>query len=201
MLLMLIVSCNEKQSKKTKDEIALEKSLNDFDNSPSYKVLTAEIIDKSSDENLEQVIYDNITENFKGDFDNSFKYIEKLSKGQQMFWSTSILEGEVNNGGFNQFYFNSSGQFAEMAVNGYKLIKAKKYTELVFRANKIYEENKERLAIFNDGSVERFSESYKDNPLNKLDDEFYDLEKNESTGGLRIKYIREHKNEFTTENL
>ena len=67
------------------------------------------------------------------------------------------------------------------------------------RANKIYLENKERLEEFDDGTMESFSESYKDNPLNDLDTEFYNLYDSEKIGELRIKYIRENKNEFITE--
>jgi hypothetical protein len=189
----------KKQPEKSKDEIEMNKILDDWNNRKIYKVLTAEIIDKIPDDELEQAVFDNIYENIKNDFDNEFENLNKLSNGQQAFWSTWVLEGEVNNGGFNQFYFNSSGQFFKMAEIGFRTIGAEKYAELTTRANKIYAENKERLEEFDDGTMESFSESYKDNPLNKLDDEFYDLGDKESISELRIKYIREHKTEFTTE--
>lgn len=189
----------KKQPEKSKDEIEMDKILDDWNNRKIYKVLTSEIIDKIPDDELEQAVFDNIYENIKNDFDNEFENLNKLSNGQQAFWSTWVLEGEVNNGGFNQFYFNSSGQFFKMAEIGFKTIGAEKYAELNTRANKIYAENKERLEEFDDGTMESFSESYKDNPLNKLDDEFYDLGDKESVSELRIKYIREHKTEFTTE--
>jgi hypothetical protein len=105
----------------------------------------------------------------------------------------------VNNGGFNQFYFNSSGQYAEMSEFGFKTIGAEKFSELTKRANKIYIENKERLEEFDDGTMESFSESYKDNPLNDLDTEFYELYESEKIGDLRIKYIRDNISEFTSE--
>jgi hypothetical protein len=47
--------------------------------------------------------------------------------------------------------------------------------------------------------MESFSESYKDNPLNDLDTEFYELYKSEKIGDLRIKYIRDNITEFTAE--
>ena len=83
-----------------------------------------------------------------------------------------------------------------MALNGLKIIKANKFVDLVSRANSVYEKDKERLSAYDDGSMESFSKSYKDNPLNKFDDEFYDLEKKQNISKLRIKYIREHKSEF-----
>ncbi len=186
----------KKQSEKSKEETEMDAILDDWNNRKIYKVLTPKIINSIPDENLEQAIFDNIYENIKNDFDSEFQNIKKLSKRQQSFWSTWVLEGEVNNGGFNQFYFNSSGQFAKMAETGFKTFGAEKYAELTQRANKIYAENKKRLAEFDDGSLDSFSESYKDNSLNKLDDEFYDLGDEENIGELRIKYIREHLTEF-----
>ena len=178
---------------KPNNEMVSEKNVNEQNKNVA---LTIQIIDKLSDEDVEGAIYENIVETFKGDFDNEFEHIKKLSTGQQMFWATWILEAEVNNGGFNQYYYNSDGEFAEMALNGLKIIKANKFVDLVSRANSVYEKDKERLSAYDDGSMESFSKSYKDNPLNKFDDEFYDLEKKQNISKLRIKYIREHKSEF-----
>ncbi len=52
---------------------------------------------------------------------------------------------------------------------------------------------------FDNGTIEGFSESYKETPLNSLDSEFYSLGEIEKISELRIKYIREHKNEFVTQ--
>ncbi|MBP1225519.1 DMP19 family protein [Flavobacterium sp. 1355] len=193
LLLTILSSCNNKQMEKPDDKIVSEKNVNEQNKNVA---LTIQIIDKLSDEDIEGAIYENIVETFKGDFDNEFEHIKKLSAGQQMFWATWILEAEVNNGGFNQYYYNSDGEFAEMALNGLKIIKANKFADLVSRANIVYQENKERLSAYDDGSMESFSKSYKDNPLNKFDDEFYDLEKKQNISKLRIKYIREHESEF-----
>jgi hypothetical protein len=193
LLLTVLSSCNNKQMEKSNNEMVSEKNVNEQNKNVA---LTIQIIDKLSDEDVEGAIYENIVETFKGNFDNEFQHIKKLSAGQQMFWATWILEAEVNNGGFNQYYYNSDGKFAEMALNGLKIIKANKFVDLVSRANSVYEKDKERLSAYDDGSMESFSKSYKDNPLNKFDDEFYDLEKKQNISKLRIKYIREHKSEF-----
>ncbi|GGG10321.1 hypothetical protein GCM10011344_08710 [Dokdonia pacifica] len=204
MILSSIVSFFGFKKEKEKSEVDLEiekvlNSVDDWKNRKIYKVLTKELLDSIPDDDLEQSIFDNIYEIIGGDYKNELANIQKLTSGQQSFWSTWIIEGEVNNGGFNQFYFNSSGQYAKMAEIGFKTIGAEMYAELTSRANKIYTENKEQLAEFDDGTMESFSESYKDNPLNKLDDEFYELENTESISNLRIKYIRKHSKEFTTE--
>jgi len=204
MILSSILSffgCNgKKESNKEKSEMELliEKSVDEFENRKIYKKLTSEIIKSIPDDKLEQSIMDNIDTNFKKGEEYTLDKISKLTKGQQAVFSTWWLEAEVNNGGFNQFYFNSSGQFSKMAEIGFKKIRAEKFSELTSRSNKIFSENKERLEEFDDGTMENFSESYKDNPLNELDTEFYKLYESENIGDLRIKYIRENMSEFTT---
>ncbi len=189
----------EKNTEQTEMDLLIEKSFDEFNNRKIYKRLTTEIIESIPDDKLEQAIMDNIDTNFKKGEPYTLDKISKLTKGRQAVFSTWWLEAEVNNGGFNQFYFNSSGQFAEMAVSGLKAIGAEKFSKLTSKANKIYNENKERLEEFDDGTMESFSESYKDNPLNDLDTEFYKLYESEPIGDLRITYIRNNTSEFTVE--
>ncbi len=205
MILTSILSffgCKEKNKtnkEKTEMDLLIEKSVSEFENRKIYEKLSTEIFETIPDDKLEQVIMDNIDTNFEKGEQYTLEKISKLTKGQQAVFSTWWLEAEVNNGGFNQFYFNSSGQYAEMAEIGFKTIGAEKFSELTSRANKIFKENKKRLEEFDDGTMESFSESYKNNPLNDLDTEFYKLYDSEKISDLRIKYIRENINEFTTE--
>ena len=191
--------CKTQTEKQSTDPTTQEllNSFGDFMNRPIYKELTTEIIDSIDDNNIEQVVIDNIYEQVGSDYRKEFENAQKLTKGQQAMFSIWWVEAEVNNGGFNQFYFNSSGQYAQMAVEGFVLFGATKFADLMRRANQIYNETKERLEEFDDGTMESFSESYKDNPLNALDEEFYELYNSESLNQLRISYIRKHPTEFT----
>lgn len=54
-------------------------------------------------------IYCRVSSNSSGSDD--FEIISSLPKPCQDIYSVYIIEGEVNNGGFNQCYFNSSRQF------------------------------------------------------------------------------------------
>ncbi len=67
---------------------------------------------------------------------------------------------------------------------------------MAYKANEIYNKHKEEIIKMQDGSLDGFSKSYDNNPLNKLDDEFYALYKKEDLGKLKIKFIRSHKTEF-----
>jgi len=109
---------NEPKKEKSEMDLLIEKSAEEYNNRKIYKKLTSKILDSIPDDKLEQTIFDNIYEIIGDDYKNELNNVKKLTKGQQAFFSTWILEGEINNGGFNQFYFNSSGQYAEMAEIG-----------------------------------------------------------------------------------
>ena len=47
-----------------------------------------------------------------------------LSKEERIFYITQILEMEVNNGGFSQFFYNSSGDFSNELVGAFTAIGA-----------------------------------------------------------------------------
>jgi hypothetical protein len=44
--------------------------------------------------------------------------LAKLSNGEQKYLAVSLLEGEVYNGGFDQYFSNSSGDYYHLAVAG-----------------------------------------------------------------------------------
>lgn len=60
---------------------------------------------------------------------------EALPESDRVLITIWALEGEVNNGGFDQFYFNSSGHLAAFAVEALTLIGAHQMAALVRDAN------------------------------------------------------------------
>lgn len=132
---------------------------------------------------------------FNEDWSNQ-KVISSLSKPCQHIYSIFIIEGEIGNGGFNQCYFNLSKEFVYMAEEGFAAIGAPGFADIVVRANALYEEIQEELEQYDDGTIESFSESYKDNPLNALDDEFVAMYESEPLEKLYIAYIRKNADCF-----
>ena len=161
--------------------------------------LTAEMIERVGDNNLEQAIIDNIQSRMDNQFSNEEAIVRNLSKGEQAIYVSWLLEAEVSNGGFNQFYFNSSGQLADLAEASFFTIGAPQFADLVRRANLIYDSIKVDLEKYNDGTIEGFSKSYENNPLNDLDSIFYSLNEDEPLNKIKIKYIRENVKEFVNE--
>jgi hypothetical protein len=50
--------------------------------------------------------------------------MDALTDGQKNFYYNQNLEREVNNGGFNQYFINSSGDFAHETINSLRTIGA-----------------------------------------------------------------------------
>ena len=130
------------------------------------------------------------------DFENEYETVMSWNKSRQAIYIIWLLEGEVNNGGFNQFYFNSSGEFYKHLPDALRHIGANRYADMTQKANETYERENEKITKYQDGTLEGFSKSYEDNPLDEFDDAFYELEEVEDLQQLQIDFIRSHKSDF-----
>ena len=119
---------------------------------------------------------------------------EKLSDEEKTIVYIEELEREVNNGGFSQFFFNSSGDYTEELIQALKKIGSTKFLKLVesakaeFPNSYVPKDRKERQGIL--GSIEE-----KANPVwNALDSEFYKYEEDIYT--LMLAYISKNIGKF-----
>ncbi len=166
-------------------------------NKPSIQnPLTEQIIDTTSDDLLLDVVYDNLYRKLSATHDKEYEIVLSWNKSRQAIYMISQLQAEVNNGGYNQFYFNSSGQFAAALPEALKLVGATKFADLTQRANRTFEKEKSKITKDQDGTVEGFSKSYENNPLNKFDEEFYKFNDAKNLQKIQVDYIRKNKKEF-----
>jgi len=178
------------------DEIS--KSIEEFENRKIYTKLDERTLQKINNDALEQAIMDYIDHKVGENYDRQYEIVTGLSKGFQAIYTTWWVEAEVNNGGFNQYFWNSSGEFAIEAIEGFKEIGAIRNAKLMEKAVTIaIKEMPEMKKFHKQGTLEAFSESYKHTKLNDLDDEFYKYEENLSE--LRITYIRNNPQLFIGE--
>ena len=134
------------------------------------------------------VIYMYTTVCKKCDYGNA---MERLNAHERIFFVVQVLEQEVNNGGFAQFFSNSSGNLANEVVDAFTQIGAPKTAEICKRA----------LAIFH-GSVptdpderEKLLDSLNcDDVLSACDDSFYDYE--EDLEALNRAFIMKYREFF-----
>lgn len=123
----------------------------------------------------------------------SVAFVRAQSPGVRMVWGLFMLEGEVNNGGFNQFFWNSSRHYLPEVREGCILIGAHEHLRLLEEALAVYEEHRDRLGeLKDDNSLEAFSASYEPNVFHELDHRFFELD----SMPLQLAYIREHLDEF-----
>lgn len=115
-----------------------------------------------------------------------------LNENQRTFYITYTLEGEVNNGGFSQFFFNSSGDLANEAVSAFEKIGANKTADICKKAVEIYGESvpldrdeREALLIDNDEV---------DEILNDCDNAFFEYE--DDLTALNYQFIINNKDSF-----
>src|SRR5687767_7442338 len=181
---------NETEKKMTELVSETEKLMDEFWNRIIHKELSVEILAAIPDDKIELVILDYIDTKIS-DYRVRFDAISSMSEGFQMVHSTTTLETQVNNGGFNQFFYNPSGQYAEMALRSLKLIGAIEYYEVLQKAIETYmkeKENPELQNLYSQRTLEGFSESYRLTSLGEWDERFYSL--GERLGQLRIDFIR-----------
>jgi hypothetical protein len=123
-----------------------------------------------------QHVHLRIDADFGGDWEHEPEVVRALAPGAQAIYTTWLVDAEVNNGGFNQFFFNPAGQYAGDALAGYELLGAEDYAAVMRAAIATAEIERERLASFYEaGTAEAFSASYRHTELGEVDQRYYAL--------------------------
>jgi len=120
--------------------------------------------------------------------------IDRLNESQKVLLIVENLEREINNGGFNQYYFNSSGNYANETIDALNKIGANKTAEIVEKANSEFKNGtvpKDRVERQNE--LELIEEKAEEN-WNKCDYEFYEYQDNLTE--LLIAFVYKNKADF-----
>lgn len=162
---------------------------------PVPLALTLETLQNTPDDRLESVIIDAAINAIGGLYDWEYEVVQAWPIGLRMLYTTWEVEAEVNNGGFDQYFWNTEGMFSQMALKNFRLVGAKQYASLLERAIAV---EKEVAAIMkkheDEGTLDAYLESQQDSRWDTLGSEFYSLK--EDLSALRVKYIRSHLDEF-----
>jgi len=120
--------------------------------------------------------------------------IKKLTEPQKQFYFNQRLETEINNGGFSQYFYNSSGDFAHQTIESLLAIGANKTAILLQEAidqfpNRIVPQDRlKRQEILT--QIEKKAEPVWDS----LDEKFYDYE--DDLNALNFAFIKQNKDKF-----
>ena len=116
-----------------------------------------------------------------------------LSVPERIFYTTQILEMEVNNGGFGQFFFNSSGDLANEVVHAFTEIGAVKTADICRKAFSVYGEEIPKDRDERQDILECLNEE-QEKFLERCDDAFFDYEEN--LNELNYAYVMRNKDDF-----
>lgn len=176
--------------KKVNDTDKLEQSINDFKKLWNTNDLTQ--IWKIEDKN-------DFIISLYGYLSKKCEYgdkIDNLLPHEKVIYFCQAFEGEINNGGFSQFFFNSTGDFTMETVDSLKIIGAVKTTKLLKKAVTLFpsgivpkdrDKREEMLdELLNDENEELLSE---------LDNSFYQYEDNLLE--LNYDYVLLNKSNFS----
>ena len=118
-----------------------------------------------------------------------------LSDAERIFYITQTLEMEVNNGGFSQFFYNSSGDFSNELVSAFTAIGAHKTAAICQKAidafgRDIPVDREERQAMLDELESDEIEEI-----LDACDGAFYDYE--DDLNELNYRFVMKNKEQFT----
>ncbi|MEP2671574.1 MAG: DUF4375 domain-containing protein [Cyclobacteriaceae bacterium] len=141
--------------------------------------INPETIKNLTDEQLDDFVYTKASDLYLKTYGVTFKDNEKDKLLRDIF-SLTVLDNEVKNGGFDQFFRNSE-DLREFALNGLRLINADKHADLL-----------EKAIVIHDKQEQDFKNKRNTN-LASLDENYYKLE---DIVFLRQQFVRTHINKF-----
>lgn len=195
LIAVLAVGCSNTADPEDAMDDSIQKALDDFKNREIYTTLDVNTLRTIPDDNLEQAIVDYVIHKLELGSDEDV-VLGSLSDGNRALWLTWIVEGEVNNGGFNQYYWNTDGKHSVEAVTSFEFFSASQHAALMREANAVRKEEAATIKEFEEeNTLEAFSDSYSESKLGPLDDKFYAL--SEDLSALRISKIRAAPELFT----
>ena len=130
---------------------------------------------KQDDNAVFEYLYDKLCT--KSDYGHD---LSQLNAHEQVFMAMALIAVEVNNGGFDQFFFNKGTRWNDIIVPAAKAIKAYEVAEICKKALEIYNEHS--------GQEDPIEE------LNECDQEFYNC--NDPYMTLIAQYARNNKEYF-----
>jgi len=154
-------------------------------------------LDAIPDNEIEQAIVDYAIQMVHTGDENGRTNFLAMPLGIQALYSTWLVDGEVNNGGFNQYFWNSSGAFADLAVVGFDYFGAHEHAQLLCEAIAVADaERAVREKFKRRNTMQAFSESYDETRLGALDTKYYALP--DTLSELRIRAVRKCPTDFVT---
>jgi hypothetical protein len=121
--------------------------------------------------------------------------LERLSAEEQVFYICNLLEEEVNNGGFDQFLYNSSGNYAHRVEACLRIIGANKTTDICRTAFSAYGKPIPQDRAKREKFLDKMENDEISDILSDCDDQFYEYP--DPLEELCYQYILSHREKFS----
>jgi hypothetical protein len=139
-----------------------------------FRHLTPELLAGLSADEIADAVVQHVHLQVAGSWGREAPIIRALPAGVRAVYTTWLVDAEVNAGGFRQYFFNSSGQYAGDALAGYELLGAEEYAGVMRSAIATFEIDRDRLAAFEAEDPE-LARSPADAALQEVDQRYYAL--------------------------
>ena len=143
---------------------------------PRFRLLTPELLARVSADEIGDAVVQHVYFHRAAHPGEPHGGIDRLPPGLQAIYATWMVDVEVNNGGFHQFFFNPYGELAGHALRGYELLGAEEYAAVMRAAIATYEAERELLRPFREeGTLEAFAEGRRHAGFDEIDRRYYSL--------------------------
>jgi Domain of unknown function (DUF4375) len=140
-----------------------------------FRHLTPELLASLSADEVADAIVQHVLHRLAGAWGSEAPILRALPAGVRAIYTTWLVDAEVNAGGFHQFFFNSSGQYAGDALAGYELLGAEDYAAIMRSAIATFEIDHQRLAEVEADDPTTFADSPVHGALREIDQRYYAL--------------------------
>jgi Domain of unknown function (DUF4375) len=162
---------------------------------PLPSKLDAAFLAATADDAVAGQVYDFALGKIGANTSDEIEILASLPVGVRNLYITSLVHFEVLNGGFNQFYFNSTRKFALVAPQAFEYFGAHTLAKIVRAANaQRSSESRVIRAVTRIRTMATFMESYRHSKLGPLDTQYAELQN--TIGPLWVARIRATPQEF-----
>ena len=166
---LLAVGCGKQAEETPAADDAISKSIEEFNNRQIYRQLDPATLAAIPDDKLEMAVFDYALTKLEGNYEQETQVVAALPPGVRALYLTWVVESEVNNGGFDQYYGNTADRFSDQAVDAFEFFGATELASLMREANRVRADERQQK-------------------LGPLDDRYYEL--GDKLSALRIAKIR-----------
>lgn len=165
------------------------------DLNPRFRSLTAALLEELPDASLPDAVQQHVFIKIGEQPEREAEILASLPGSVQAVYASMIVDAQVQNGGFNQFFWNSA-RFADLALKGLEELGAHEHARVLRQAMEVAIAERDRLLPYHvEGSIQAFSGSYREGVFDDLDTLYYNLP---ALDGILARSIRDHPERFAS---